>query len=93
MYARLEHCTSKLRVYRLTIKPNHFFRDIFFITILLHVILIHESLDDDMESMHCMYFMHSVHVLHPHLHHMHGSIYKRVEESSKWGEWIKKIGM
>ena len=87
MYARLEHCTSKLRVYRLTIKPNHFFRDIFFITILLHVILIHESLDDDMASMH---FMHYVHVLHPHMHHMHGGIYKRVEESSKRGIFIKQ---
>ena len=38
-----------------------------------------------MANMHCM------HVLHPHMHHMHGGIYKRVEESSK-KKLMKNLG-
>ena len=39
--------------------------------------------DRHMANMHRMHYMHCMHVLHPYMHHLHGGIYKRVEEKEK----------
>ena len=36
-----------------------------------------------MKNMHHMHSMHCMHALYPHMYHMHGGIYKRVDEEEK----------